>query len=65
MKRIILTALFGLVALIPTLAAEPNLFISGVEGNYAIGSFAKGSVVFLNRIATQHGLEAVDDGAQQ
>ncbi|MBR5435808.1 MAG: hypothetical protein IK120_02985, partial [Muribaculaceae bacterium] len=52
MKRIILTALFGLVALIPTLAAEPDVVISGVEGNYTIGSFAKGSVVFLNRTMT-------------
>ncbi|MDO4994791.1 MAG: polysaccharide deacetylase family protein [Bacteroidales bacterium] len=64
MKRVILSALLSFVALMSSFAADPNLVISGVEGNYAIGSFAKGSVVFLNRTMTFGDIPEQFDGWQ-
>ena len=52
MKRIVLTALLGFVILANLFASDPGVVISGVEGNYSIGTFAKGSVIFLNRTMT-------------
>ena len=64
MKRIVLTALLGFVFLANLFASDPGVVISGVEGNYSIGTFAKGSVVFLNRTMTFGDIPEQFDGWQ-